>query len=358
MTIIHKSFTLLCIFLNQSVLLFILISFLVKIYNISNVKSEIPFKNEIKLMNQKITDVLVVSAYFPLEKSKRNQSEYKYLIKYFLRVMNCNTLIYTTRKFYEEYYLNELKSLPVEKRKLFLFNCTFNDIFEVPCVKNLTEAYQKVHEIDREKFRHNPRLYAIWNSKIFFVREATLIYPYEKIYFWVDAGVVRDPYYFNLFDNKGRICKNQANCHYMNFPSKNFANNIVKNYVDPPLELCLFLLLRRMFPRHSNVKIRNDLIQGGGFFGTKIGIHKFYDAFWEVHNSWLSNDIFCGKEQEIFNHVFSNYYDKINIYIYPAFKGRPSKMVWKMFLSAFSDENPHKASNKLMKSDRFFKKSL
>ena len=132
-----------------------------------------------------------------------------------------------------------------------------------------------------------------------------MIYPDEKFYFWVDAGVVRDPYYFNLFDDKGNICKNRADCHYMNFPSKNFANDILNNYVDPPLELCLFLVYNNKLPRHSTSKISNNLIQAGGFFGTKIGIHKFYDAFWEVHNSWLNNNIFCGKEQDIFNHVLN-----------------------------------------------------
>lgn len=138
-------------------------------YRISKIQPEILSKFKIKLIDRRISDIIVVSAYFPLERSKRNQSEYKHLIRYFLRVMNCQTLIYTTKKFYNEYYINELNSLTPQKQRLYVFNCTFDDIFEVPCVKNLKEAYQKVNEIDPENFRHNPRMYAIWNSKVYFV---------------------------------------------------------------------------------------------------------------------------------------------------------------------------------------------
>ena len=330
-------------FLKIQFFVFFPIIFISKICEISNTKSKSLLSYRIKDDSTEFTDVLVVSAYFPLEKSKRSLSEYEKLIRYFLLIMNCKTLIYTTTKFYEEYYSKEIRKLPIHKQNLFIFNCTYNDIFEAPSVKNLKEAYQKVHEIDRENFRHNPNLYAIWNSKVFFIRESTLIYPNEKYYFWVDSGCVRDPLYFNKFDDHGNICEsNKSDCHYMNFPSKNFSSIIQSKYKNPPLELCLFFLIRRLFPKHSTEKIRNDIIQGGGFFGTKIGIQKFYDAFWEVHNSWLKNNIFCGKEQEIFNHVFSNYYDKINIYVYPAYTGSRTNLVWKMFLSAFSDENPHK----------------
>lgn len=335
---------------------FILIFFLLMIYLLTRIKPVDYINQHIKLKDNLFTDVLVVSAYFPLERSKRNNSEYEHLITYFLRVMNCKTLIYTTRQFYDNYYVNQLKNLTPSQRGLFIFNLTYNDIFESPSVKKLKEAYQKVHSIDRESFRHNPSLYAIWNSKVFFVRESTLIYPNVKYYFWADSGIVRDPMYFNKFDDSGNLCSEKDDkCHFLRFPSKKFASEIEKKYVKPPLELCLFFLLRRRLPKHSEVKIRNDLIQGGGFFGTKVGIDKFYRAFWEVHDSWLKSGIFCGKEQEIYNHVFSNYYDKINIYVYPAFRGRPSNMVWKMYLSAFSEENPHRASNKLMHSSQFLR---
>lgn len=62
-----------------------------------------------------------------------------------------------------------------------------------------------------------------------------------------------------------------------------------------------------------------DDVSQGCFFGSKSGIQKFYDAFWEVNEMSIKNNIFWGKEQDTFNFVFANYFNKINFYVFPAY---------------------------------------
>lgn len=314
-------------------------------------------------------NTLIVSAYFPFAKSKYSQNEYNNWIRLFLQIINCKTLIYTSPDFYENYYKREIKNIPINRFFLFNFNLTFNNIYEVPCVKNLTHVFEKMHEIDREKGIHNPDLYAVWNSKIYFTREATFIYPNCQFYFWVDSGVVRDSIYGRLYDKNGSICDqsesnlNKSKCFHIGFPSPNFSNMILSHYSNPPLELCLLFVSYYVFQKHSQTKITNDVSQGI-FFGSKSGIHKFYNAFWEVNDIFIKNNIFCGKEQDTFNFIFANYFDKINIYVFPAYSsydysrltkiGR-LKFRWFVFLSAFSRENPYDVKNNLLPSSHFLK---
>lgn len=107
---------------------------------------------------------------------------------------------------------------------------TFNNIYEVPCVKNLSTVFEKMTEMDREKGLHNSDLYAVWNSKLYFIREATFIYPNYQVYFWVDSGVVRDSIYTRMYDKNGNICDsnlNNSKCYHVGFPSPNFSEIIL-----------------------------------------------------------------------------------------------------------------------------------
>lgn len=303
-------------------------------------------------------DIVLVSSYYPLTHSKHSHSTYNFWIKSFLNIINCKIIIYTTLSFYNAFFKKELFNISKKRYHFFNFNFTFPDIFDVPCLKNLSKAYQKIHDIDREKKIHNPYLYAIWNGKICFLREATLIYPNHSFFFWVDSGCVRDFIYQSLFDNYGNICSNSKyslnqNCDYLHFPTASFSKDIFRFYNNPPLEVCLFFISNHIFSVYSNRTI-NDISEGI-FFGSKIGIYKFYKAFWKTHNEWLKNNIFCGKDQEIYNYVFSHFFNQINFYIFPAFNASEKGNKWFRFLSAFSKENPYNVSKILLPYNFFFR---
>lgn len=296
-------------------------------------------------------DVVIVSAYFPLNKSKHLKSEYVIWIRSFLRIINCKTIIYTTNTFYEQFYRKEASKLFKGRQKLFNFNCSFNDIYDVPIMRNLSNAYKQMHKIDPEKSHHYPELYAIWNSKIYFLRESTLIYPNETFYFWVDSGSVRDQFFSNLFDSFGIRCDkptDEMKCTYVSFPSNYFTEKILQ-YNNPPLEICIFFVNPFILTKYNSKRTVNNIIEGTSFFGSKKGIHKFYEAFWEVHNSWLDKHIFCGKDQQIYDNVLANYFNKINFYVFPAYRAKNAKVdKWFAFWSAFSNYNPYYIPDKLL----------
>lgn len=310
--------------------------------------------------------VVLASAYFPLNKSKHDKTDYFIWVRSFLRIINCKTIIYTPSIFYEQFYRKEIKKISQNRRNLFNFNCTYNHIFDIPLMKNISNSYKEMHNIDPEKKRHNPELYAIWNCKIFFLREATFIYPNETFYFWVDSGSVRDPFFSKLYNKYGILCNNLANnkietmeCNYASFPSIYFAQNILGKYIDPPLEMCVSFVNPHFFIKHQKNKIKKDVIEGGFFFGSKEGIQKFFNFFWTIHNLWMKKHVFCGKDQQIYNHIFANYYNEINFYVFPAYRAQNiiSKR-WFSFLSAFTYANPHYIPNQLLHSSFFFKSRI
>lgn len=68
----------------------------------------------------------------------------------------------------------------------------------------------------------------------------------------------------------------------------------MSRYSNPSLEFCLFFVSSYVFDKYSPKKVTDDVSQGF-FFGSKSGILKFYDAFWEVNEMSIKNNIFWGK---------------------------------------------------------------
>lgn len=298
-------------------------------------------------------NVVLVTAYFPLPRSKYTHTKYNNWIKSFLNIINCKIIIYTTFSFYNIFYKKEISCISQDRRAFFNFNFTFNDIFELPCLKNISNDYMKINRKDRENKLHNPYLYAIWNGKICFLQEATFIYSNHSFFFWIDSGCVREKIYTNFFEKNGKICDQSidclrtSECHNLHFPDTYFSKSILNYYNSPPLEICLFFVSNHVFSSKSNIKTIKNIAEGI-FFGSRMGIHKFYKAFWEVHSQWLEKNIFCGKDQEIYNYVFSHYFNQINFYVFPAYKASSRGNTWFRYLSAFSKENPYNASNRLL----------
>lgn len=304
-----------------------------------------------------------VSAYFELNKSKHSKNEYLVWIKRLLPIINCRIIIYTSKSFYLAFFKNEINEITQSHQKLFNFNFTYQNAYEIPCIANLKSEFEKMHNKDLYKEIHNPDLYAIWNSKTYLINSATYIYPDADLFFWVDSGCVREPIMELQYDVLGNYYDKEKangvqNLTHIRFPFTNFSQYILKTYVDPPLEMCLFMVYKYVFPKefsgHFNKRVH--AIQAGGFFGTKKGIRKFHKIYWDVQNDWLKKKFFSGIEQDLFNYIFVHYNDEINFYIFPAFNQSTKYNGWFSFLSAFSDRNPCKDSYKLMKPDTFLEK--
>lgn len=301
-------------------------------------------------------NIVLTSVYFPLEKSKHALKSYDVWLSRFFKIINCKTIFYTPKKYYNIMYNKGVINYSSTRVHLINFNFTYNDIFEIPIMQNLTKVYRQMNEIDQEQKIHNPYLYAIWNSKIWFLREASLIYPNDTFFFWIDSGCIRDPIFDNMFNKYGSFCNSLIDnkCDYLSFPKNNFVEDILEQSKKNPLEMCMFMVDRHKFVKYPKKKSSFNILEGI-FFGTKNGINKFYKAFWEVHNKWLRNNIFCGKDQDIYNFVIQNYFKKIEFYIYPAYQVSKRTNKWFSFLSAFSKENPFFVPNRIYHFSKYLR---
>jgi hypothetical protein len=152
--------------------------------------------------------ILLVSAFFPLSKSKHSISDYKAWLSRFLQPITTPIYFFTTPDMAP--LIQSLRGdLPIT------INTTYLSPFDIPPLKDspatdegydIRDKYQQMWSWDREKRRHNPELYAIWTAKPYFLdeglRNSDIAYDYA---FWTDAGSFRDPHSYTLWPDPKRV---------------------------------------------------------------------------------------------------------------------------------------------------------
>lgn len=146
--------------------------------------------------------ILLVSAFYPLSKSKHSHEEYAaWLSRYLSRV---STHIYFFAPPDIEPMIRRLRgNLPMT------LNTTYTSPYDIPPLVGLQGVYESMHALDPEKEIHSPELYAVWTSKTFFLDEGLrnmkssgVEYDYA---FWNDAGSFRDEQEFDQWPGARRI---------------------------------------------------------------------------------------------------------------------------------------------------------
>lgn len=170
--------------------------------------------------------VLLVSALFPLAKSKHSPKDYERWLQRFLGQVTTDVYFYAPRSM-EKLVLQTVSSghpllqnpstPPVppalsprsSQSQFFKLNTAYETPFSTPPLQGLEEVYRGLLRKDRQKKRHSPELYAVWNSKPFFLNHAVKemqergqVYDYA---FWVDAGSFREEHAFNEWPDPGRV---------------------------------------------------------------------------------------------------------------------------------------------------------
>lgn len=148
------------------------------------------------------TRILLVSAMFPLSKSKHSTKDYTIWLKRFLGPLTTDIYMYTTPDFAET--LAEIRgSLPIT------IDTSYSSPFQVPPLIGLEETYTKMNDMDKEKFHHSPGLYAVWNAKPYLLRAAMRKLADKNIYydyaFWNDGGSFRRNHIYEDWPDPGRI---------------------------------------------------------------------------------------------------------------------------------------------------------
>ena len=146
--------------------------------------------------------VLLVSAFYPLSKSKHSHEAYAlWLSKYLSRVL---THIYFFAPPDAEPMIRQMRGdLPMT------LNTTYSSPYDILPLAGLREVYDNMHDLDPEKEIHSSELYAVWAAKTFFLDEGMqnmeksgVKYDYA---FWNDAGSFRDDQDYGYWPGAYRV---------------------------------------------------------------------------------------------------------------------------------------------------------
>ncbi|KAG8858378.1 hypothetical protein FRB96_005263 [Tulasnella sp. 330] len=259
---------------------------------------DLTHKTPSPIWNFSNTPILLVSAFFPLPTSKHSDEEYAAWLQLFLSRITTPLVIYTTVAFSPT--ISRLRgNLPI------IINTDFSTPFDVPPMKGLQTKYADQHaRLDPEKFRHNPSLYATWNAKAWLVEDAARRYVKgnkTEWFFWSDAGSVRQSHTFEHWPDLSRI-ENlwEKGSRESGTP---MTDLLFMQIWDPPPPTKRWRLWEKK--EDGTVDLgTSGMMSEGSFFGGKLPAIKWWaSTFYELHDYYLSRDIFVGKDQNLFNTI-------------------------------------------------------
>ena len=257
------------------------------------------------------TGILLVSAMFPLTKSKHSVEDYISWFSMFLGPITTDIYFYTPPVFSPNIQKARGEGLPIT------LNTSYASPFDIPPLMGLEEKYQKMHKNDREMFRHFPELYAVWNAKPFFLDSALKILQRQgKVYdyaFWTDAGSFRENYAFkdwpdthrvDHFWKKGSEISGTARDGLIFFPLSGLPESKMKHWteemgpVDNEVSEGKFIFLVFSYVTFKNIA------QGSFFGGSSNAVSWWSKTYYAYHDHYLSFGHFVGKDQTLINALF------------------------------------------------------
>jgi hypothetical protein len=228
----------------------------------------------------KETPATVVSAYYPLQKSKYTVDHYNTWLKLFLTNCEAHLVFFTnaeTAPFIESCRSNfqEKTKIIILEKSEWVSNTQFS-----------AEFWDNQHAIDRESNIHSPELYKVWFEKKEFVKRAIALNPWNHTDFvWCDAGICRSESFAKLIKQ---------------FP---VASRI-------PTDKILLCNVGEYTERDEHIQIINgvpfqggatgNMRIGGGIVAASIAMWNIYDTIYtSTMNKYIDANLFCGKEQNI-----------------------------------------------------------
>lgn len=178
--------------------------------------------------NRKTT---IVTAYYPLKKSKFNHEIYMNWISNFFECVTADVICFCPSKLEEQF-----KKLAKPNHQIIVREFDSWDMMSESQMK----IWEEFHKTDHET-KHCPDLYAIWAAKQEFVRESINLTK-SDIYVWCDIGCFREKRNANFENTKNFINEDKLTClrldGYHTFgggvltATKNGWNEFSKNYLE------------------------------------------------------------------------------------------------------------------------------
>ena len=125
---------------------------------------------------RKNAKIVLVSAFFPLSKSKHSIAQYSAWLSQFLARITTPVYFYCPPSLVDT-ILSIRGDLPI------VLDTSFESAFDIPPLRGRKDDFEKMWEKDREKDHHNPELYAIWAAKPYLLANAL-----EQLYPEVPSG--------------------------------------------------------------------------------------------------------------------------------------------------------------------------
>ncbi|KAJ6584802.1 hypothetical protein B0H19DRAFT_927552 [Mycena capillaripes] len=236
--------------------------------------------------------ILLVTAFFPLSKSKHTMREYEWWLSQFLAPITTDV-----------YFFAPTDMEPLIRRcrgdLSIIIDTTYSTPFEIPPLNMYRDHYQKMHAQDREAFRHSPELYAVWNAKPFFLDEAVQnlsrtgkAYDYA---FWNDAGSFRSTHEYKGWPDPGRVREIWEE-------GSALSGEKAEDLLFFPITGMPHSSFRYWVQDHGPVD--NEFSEGSFFGGSPSTIAWWRRTFYAYHDHYLKLGIFVGKDQTLINAIF------------------------------------------------------
>ena len=249
-------------------------------------------------MKYKQDNLTLVTAYYKI-KSKHSKRRYIRWMKFTLQ-LNRSMIIFSSKDFMEK--IKEIRPKYLHNKTIFI-ELEITDFYSY---KNYINDFNKTYKIDTEKWRHHSvELYLVWAEKCSFLKKAIINnYFNSTCFYWIDIGYFR----------RRRGIRN-----YINWPSTQ------KCYEDKRV---LFSLIRNISETEKNLLLHFDkdthkefelkLNVGGTMFGGYFeNLLKFINYYYDAIGIFVAENLFIGKDQNIFAYVCFAHPELVNLIYSP-----------------------------------------
>ncbi|KAJ7486447.1 hypothetical protein FB451DRAFT_1349901 [Mycena latifolia] len=236
--------------------------------------------------------ILLVTAFFPLVKSKHSMPKYEWWLYQFLQGITTDIYFYTPEEM-EPLVRRCRGDLPIT------VDTTYSSPFDIPPLNETRDRYYEMHAKDRERARHSPELYAVWNAKPFFLDEAVQTlsragqeYDYA---FWNDAGSFRSTHKYTSWPNPDRVREVWAEGSALSG--------------EKPEDLLFFPLTgvpytSSKYWAENQGPVDAEVSEGSFFGGSPRTVAWWRRTYYAYHDYYLGLGLFVGKDQTLINALF------------------------------------------------------
>lgn len=227
-----------------------------------------------------LSETTVVTAFYPLKKSKHDLGKYRAWIQNFCQIP-CTMVIFTTETYALEIY--QWRKEFLQKTKIIVRPF---DSFAMTC-PSMMAFWEKQHAIDPEKHIHNPELYAVWALKQEWVRIAVNANTFQSKWFiWCDMGIQRyshlQSYYMNFPSEVAKLCP-EGRLSFLEIDK--IPESFVKDWEEE---------------KPMMIPVPNVTLGGGCIVGDALAWTEFGEVYKEMLKEFALRGWFAGKDQIVY----------------------------------------------------------